>query len=96
MFIYVGAHICIWSSFVLYLVETVFEIDLCTPREKICNPLLETGHCFDIYAPFQSTGIFNVISDFAILILPMPSVWKLQMSFKNKVIMTAIFGTGFL
>ena len=96
MFIYVGAHICIWSSLAMYLVETVFEIDICTPREKIWNPLLDTGHCFDIYATFQATGIFNVISDFAILILPMPSVWKLQMSFKRKILMTAIFATGFL
>ena len=80
----------------MYLVETVFEIDICTPREKIWNPLLDTGHCFDFYATFQATGIFNVISDFAILILPMLSVWKLQMSFKRKILMTAIFATGFL
>ena len=80
----------------MYLAETVFEIDLCTPREKIWNPLLDTGHCFDLYATFQTTGVFNVISDFAILILPMPSVWKLQMSLKRKMLMTAIFATGLL
>ena len=95
MFIFVGAHICIWSSLVLYFVETIFEIILCTPREKIWNPLLD-GHCFNVYATFQSPAIFNVITDFAILVLPMPSVWKLQMSFRNKIAMTAIFGTGLL
>lgn len=35
MFIYLGAHICIWVSLVIYLVETIFEIDICSPREKI-------------------------------------------------------------
>ena len=96
MFVYVGAHICLWLSLVIYLVETVFQIVMCTPREKIWNPLLDTGHCFDMYATFQATSVFNVISDFAILILPMPSVWKLQISFKRKISMTAIFATGFV
>ena len=96
MFVYVGAHICIWVSLVIYLVETIFEIDLCTPREKIWSPLLDTGHCFDMYATFQATCISNVITDFAILILPMPSVWELQISFKRKILITAIFATGLL
>ncbi|KAK0511236.1 hypothetical protein JMJ35_005809 [Cladonia borealis] len=96
MFIYVGAHICIWVSLVIYLVETIFEIDICTPREKLWNPLLVTGHCFDMYATFQTTCISNAITDFAILILPMPSVWKLQISFKRKILITAIFATGLL
>ena len=96
MFIYVGAHICIWSGLVMYLVETVIDIDMCTPREKIWNPLLETGRCFDIYATFKASGIYNVISDFAIFVLPMPSVWKLQLSFKKRILMTTVFATGLL
>ena len=72
MFIYVGVHLCIWTMLIFYLVETIFEIDICTPREKIWNPLMETGHCYNVDATFMATGIFNVLSDFAILILPMP------------------------
>ena len=96
MFMYVGAHTCIWACLIMYLVGTIFEIDICTPREKIWNPLLDTGHCFNIWATFQANGIFNVISDFAILILPVPSVWKLQISLKRKILTTAVFATGFL
>ena len=96
MFIYVGVHLSIWSNLIFYLVEVIFEIALCTPREKIWNPLMQGGHCFSTNANFQASGIFNVISDFAILILPMPCVWKLRMPLKKKVLMTVIFATGFL
>lgn len=95
MFIYVGVHVCIWTNLIFYLIETVFEIAICTPRKKIWNPLMTTGHCFSVDATFQATGVFNVISDFAILILPMPCVWRLRLPLKKKVLMTTIFATGF-
>ena len=96
MFIYVGAHLCICSNLIFYFVGTVFGIALCIPRKKIWNPLMTTGHCFSVNALFQATGVFNVISDFAILILPMPCVWRLRMPFRKKILMTTIFATGFL
>lgn len=95
MFIYVGVHLCIWSNLICYLVLTVFAITLCTPRRKIWNPLMTTGHCFSIDAIYQFSGVFNVISDFAILILPMPCVWRLRLSLKKKILLTMIFATGF-
>ncbi|CAD6593760.1 MAG: hypothetical protein ASARMPRED_007916 [Alectoria sarmentosa] len=95
MFIYVGVHLCIWSNLIFYLIVTVFEIDICSPRKKIWNPMMTTGHCYSVNATFQGTGIFNVISDFTILILPMPCVWRLRLPLKKKILMTAIFATGF-
>ena len=80
----------------MYLVAAIFAIVQCTPREKIWNPLMTTGYCIDTSAAYLSTAIFNVITDFAILILPMPSLWKLQMPLKRKILTTAIFATGFL
>lgn len=96
MFIYVGVHLCIWTNLIFYLLETVFEIATCSPRKKIWDPLITTGHCFSVNATFQSTGVFNVISDFAILILPMRSVWRLRLPLKKKILMTTVFATGFL
>lgn len=69
---------------------------ICNPREKAWNQLIKHGHCFDFTALFKSTGVFNVISDFAILILPIRSVWKLQLPLKKKIGICAIFATGFL
>lgn len=94
IFIYLGAHICNWSNLVFYVVMAIFEIAICTPRRKIWNPLMTTGHCSSVDATFQASGIFNVISDFAILILPMPCVWRLRLPLKKKILMTTIFATG--
>ena len=79
-----------------YLVDTFFLIFLCTPREKIWNPLMTSGHCFEGDASYKASGVFNVLSDFAILILPMPILWNLQMSLKKKLLTTGVFATGFL
>ena len=96
MFTFVAVHVCIWSCFTIYLVAAIFGILQCTPRQKIWNPLMTTGHCFDSSATDLATAIFNVVSDFTILILPMPSLWKLQMPLKRKILTTAIFATGSL
>ena len=80
----------------MYLVASIFAIAQCTPREKIWNPLMTTGQCINTSAAYLSTAIFNVVTDFAILILPMQPLWKLQMPVKKKVLTTATFATGFL
>ena len=78
-----------------YLVEMVFEITMCTPRRKIWNPPIN-GHCFSLEAPMQASAVFNVFSDFLILILPMPCVWRLQLPLKKKILITMIFAAGLL
>lgn len=79
-----------------YFIDTIFEIVICNPREKIWNPLMTTGYCFNTNAAFQATGIFNVLSDFAILILPISSVWHLKISLKKKIGIAAVFSAGLL
>ena len=96
MFTFVGVHAILWPILIFYLIHTSFMIFICNPREKAWNPYIKHGHCFDFTATFKSTGLFNVISDFAILILPIRSVWKLQLPRKKKIGIYAIFATGFL
>ena len=69
---------------------------MCNPREKLWNPLINTGRCFNSNTNSESSGIFNVVSDFVILILPMPCLSKLQMRTRKKIWMMGIFATGFL
>ena len=96
MFVYVGVHLCIWTNLLFYLFHTVFEIAACTPRKEIWDPLIKTRHCYNTGAVLQASGLFNIVSDFAILILPMPCVWRLCLPLKKKILMTMIFATGFL
>ncbi len=39
-------------------------------------------------------GILNIITDFAILILPLPIIWNLQIGRWRKVALTGVFGLG--
>ena len=92
--LFVAIQVCIWSCFILYFVSMIFAIVDCTPREKIWNPLITGGHCFNASAAYLATSIINVLTDFTILILPMPSLWKLQMPIRRKILTSAIFATG--
>ena len=41
-------------------------------------------------------GPFNVVSDFYLLLLPLPAVWQLQLPLQKKLGISAIFLTGSL
>ncbi|KAI9678962.1 MAG: hypothetical protein M1829_001947 [Trizodia sp. TS-e1964] len=65
-----------------------------------CHPISDTWNLgdsrncinFDFALTFSST--FNMVSDFAILILPLPVVWTLKISRRKKVILTGVFCIG--
>ena len=94
MILYVTILLIMWTVALFYLVDTGFMIGMCNPREKIWNLLMTKGHCFNVHAAGEATGVFNVISDFIILIVPIFPIRKLQMPFKRKMMMIAIFATG--
>jgi hypothetical protein len=78
---------------VFYTITTLLTILACTPREKIWNKLYVGGHCMNYRAIIMSTAIFNIISDLAILLLPVQAVWKLQIPIRRKVAISLLFGT---
>ena len=92
----IAVRVGILSVFFFYFVRMFFDIFQCNPREKIWNQLIITGHCYNGNAAYKASGIFNVISDFTILIIPLPSVWKLNMSLRRKMLTTGVFACGFL
>ena len=96
MALFVAIQSLIWTVILFYFVDTIFGIIMCIPREKIWNRLMTAGHCFNAHTAYKATGLFNVISDIFILILPVKPIWKLQMALKKKLMMIAIFATGIL
>lgn len=93
---FIAIQICIWFIFSFSVIYLFWNIFLCNPREKLWNPLITTGHCYNSNTDAESSGIFNVVSDFAILLLPMPCLWKLQMPMRKKILMVGVFATGLL
>jgi hypothetical protein len=94
-----GAWAIIAANILFYIPNFFVNIFLCNPREKIWNPILKKqpiGHCLDQRAVITAVGIFNIISDIAILILPTRSVWKLRIPTHKKAKLSALFATGLM
>ena len=96
MVLYIAIQFWVVCISIFSFFNTIFQIIECHPRERIWNKLITTGYCFDVFALFKAVGVFNSISDFAILILPVAPLWRLQMPFEKKLIMMVVFGTGIL
>ncbi|KAH2468832.1 hypothetical protein KXW63_008960 [Aspergillus fumigatus] len=86
-------HALIWLNFGFYFADTIVKIFECSPRAKIWDKTLK-GHCININIPIIVTSSINVASDFLILVLPIVSVWRLQMRNSKKLGTSMIFAAG--
>lgn len=85
------------ANLVFYGVTTIVFGVLCGPRGgEGWLQSAQTARCRSSVNMDYAQGIFGVISDFYILILPMPNVFKLHLPFRKKIGIAAIFMTGFL
>ncbi|OCT47202.1 hypothetical protein CLCR_02622 [Cladophialophora carrionii] len=55
---------------------------------------IEGGHCIDMMAFWFSFSGFNIVTDVAVWVLPMPVLWKLQLPRKQKISLVAVFALG--
>ena len=65
----------------------------CTPIPKYWKPDLP-GHCIDLNKADYAYGSMNVGSDFLLFLLPLPMVWQLNLSRKEKFGVFLIFMSG--
>ncbi|KAH7124225.1 hypothetical protein EDB81DRAFT_765626 [Dactylonectria macrodidyma] len=64
-----------------------------------CNSILKTGHsghCVDKASIWIANAALKAISDCAMLILPLPSTWRLKTGISQKILLTGQFGLGLL
>ncbi|KAH6625789.1 hypothetical protein C7974DRAFT_207391 [Boeremia exigua] len=90
-----------WASWTLIvLVTCAYTATLmvllfsCNPVRKAWNPLLP-GRCHNSAAGYIS-GTINLISDIAVLLLPVVGAVQLQMDKRKKAAVSAVFATGFM
>ncbi|KAI4180910.1 MAG: hypothetical protein L6R41_006944 [Letrouitia leprolyta] len=67
----------------------------CRPLATRWNPKLG-GECINVTYYWRYISLANIISDVVMLILPLPIVWKLQVSLPQKLSLTVLFLTGSL
>lgn len=93
-----------WARRITYLVCVIVvlnEMSMIIGSSLICQPFafkwdksIAGGHCGDIMALYRYVSIPNIITDVAILILPFPTLYKLQISTPKKAGIFLTFLTG--
>ncbi|KAF2471691.1 uncharacterized protein BDR25DRAFT_222690 [Lindgomyces ingoldianus] len=91
-----GAWTMILACFIFYTIVMFWTIFYCSPRPMIWNKFTPGGHCHDHSPIVISSGIFNMVSDVIILLLPTSSLWKLRVPIGKKISVSLLFGTGLL
>jgi hypothetical protein len=66
----------------------------CIPLEAVWNPNVH-GWCLD-RSRVTSNIIIHIVTDFMIFALPLPALWKLNIYWKQKTALIAVFSLGFL
>ncbi|KAL8999138.1 MAG: hypothetical protein Q9169_001917 [Polycauliona sp. 2 TL-2023] len=90
-------HAVIWGMgiFVLcFTTSSVFSmIFACKPISGAWNPAID-AKCINTEASILAVAIMTIISNFVILALPLPIVWKLQLPTIRKFQLTLVFSLG--
>ena len=90
----IGVAIAIaWT--VAFTISTIFQ---CNPIRLYWTELefLWGNRCIQIIPFYQAQAITDIITDFAILAMPMPMIWKLQLPLKQKLAVAGMFLLGLM
>ncbi|MCJ1380518.1 hypothetical protein MMC17_003626 [Xylographa soralifera] len=78
-----------------YIALSVAKICQCIPRARIWDNTVP-GQCVNLPVLLDTSGLFNIISDVLILLVPLKGVWSLQMARKRKMGIYLIFTVGII
>lgn len=81
---------------VLWAISVILETFLlCRPLAFNWDPTIK-GSCGDRNTVYVTAGALNIVTDFMVIALPLPHVWKLQLPFARKVGLVVMFSIGIL
>lgn len=79
-----------------WMIGVIFaQIFTCTPVEGAWNPAV-VQHCIDQTKFYYGNAIANLLTDVIILCLPLPLIWRLQMTTHRKYALSGVFLLGSL
>ncbi|KAL3418416.1 hypothetical protein PVAG01_10132 [Phlyctema vagabunda] len=76
-----------------YIPMQIIKMRLCYPIWKVWRDS-EDGTCLDIKKIFVADTVISSITDLAILIIPIPLTWSLQMAAQKRIRYVALLGAG--
>jgi len=91
---YIGCWATLLCLAVFYTVGFFVVVFACTPRKKYWNPLIQ-GTCRNTAFLNNATGVYNVLTDIIIVLLPQHEIWKLHMSARKKLAVSVVFLVAF-
>ncbi|RSL47050.1 hypothetical protein CEP54_013590 [Fusarium duplospermum] len=92
-----GFRIAVWSAAaflvghgIIFLGLVIFQ---CTPISSLWNRSLE-NKCLNLTAIGYAGGVFSIVEDIVIFIMPIPELWKLQLGGRKKAALLFMFSIG--
>lgn len=79
----------------IYVVLLMMSILDCQPIHRHWDPTVH-GQCLPSGVLAYSSGAFNVATDLFVLVVPMPTVWSMNLSTAKKLRVSAVFGLGIM
>ncbi|WVQ73497.1 hypothetical protein IAR50_003069 [Cryptococcus sp. DSM 104548] len=87
-----------WASIATMAVVNMAATALVLAMIFRCHPVSAAwnggGTCLNLISIFLSSSPVNILTDFAILLLPLPILTRLRMEFRQKVVLVATFIVG--
>lgn len=89
-------YIGIMSIIAGWQISQVFvQIFACIPVQASWDQSI-SGNCQTIAHTRIMNSVSNIVTDFIILLLPLPVIWRLKLPRNQKLALTGVFGLGFL
>ena len=76
--------------------QAIMAFVQCIPLQGVWDHRIHAKCIPNTVTLWYFNGVFNIVTDVAILLLPIPIVWKLELPRSQKILLTCIFGLGFL
>lgn len=90
-------RVCLWLLVFIVVWGITQELLLglsCIPLSVIISRM--AGRCINTLPIWYLTSTMNIVTDFIVLIIPLPSIVKLQLAKKQKILLICLFSLGFL
>lgn len=86
------------ASFIIAWCPAIFFTDMfqCSPVAFAWDKSIKGGRCINMLAFIRYIAVPIVLSDLAVLILPLPMIWQLHMTIRQKLALSGVFLLGSL
>lgn len=87
-----------YGIFVMVVQETIFYFCIllrCIPVSASWD-IRQSGRCLDLNAIGFAGAILGIAEHFAILVMPLPELWKLKLSKRKRIMLAFVFSLGSL